>query len=69
MKGSARRDGSESRPFLKKLQKTGVEAAVLGLEELCPPLRKLWKPGAEAPEQEDGVELQRKPLEEQSRPM
>jgi hypothetical protein len=42
---------------------------MLGLEESCPPQRKLQKPGAEALEQEDGIELQGEPQEEQSWPM
>jgi hypothetical protein len=42
---------------------------VLGLEEFHPLLRKQQKPGAEAPEQEEGFELQRESQEEQPQPM
>jgi hypothetical protein len=54
---------------LRKPRKQGVEAPVLGLEESRPLLRKLRKPVAEAPEEEDGVELQREPQEKQLQPM
>ncbi len=54
---------------MSKSQKPGAGAPVLGLEESRPSLRKLWKPGVEVPEQEDGVELQREPQEEQLQPM
>ncbi len=40
-----------------------------GTGGIPPPLSKLWKPGVEAPEQEDGIELQGEPQEEQLRLM
>jgi hypothetical protein len=55
----------ESCPLLRKPQKLGAEVLVLGLEESSPLLRKPLKPRAEAPEQEEGLELQREPQEEQ----
>jgi hypothetical protein len=49
-------------------QPNKIAESELGREEFRPPLRKPWKPGAQAPGQEGGLELQREPPEEQLQP-